>query len=41
MRGNRKILFILAMLTAIQTNAADDWQKQGWSKATFLPAGNR
>lgn len=29
MRGNHKLFFMLAMLTAVQANAADDWQRQG------------
>ena len=29
MRSNSKILFMLAMLTAAQSYAADDWQRQG------------
>lgn len=29
MRGTPKLLFMLAMLTAAQANAADDWQHQG------------
>ena len=29
MRGKRNILFMLAMLTAVQAHAADDWQTEG------------
>ena len=38
MRGKRNILFMLAILTATQANAADDWQKQGVVEGN-LPAG--
>lgn len=37
MRGKHKLFFILAMLTAVQANAADDWQRQGITEGN-LPA---
>lgn len=37
MRGKGKILFMLAMLTAAQSNAADDWQRKGIEESN-LPA---
>lgn len=37
MRGRGKILFMLAMLTAAQSNAADDWQRKGIEESN-LPA---